>query len=102
MQVPGRRPSDCFHLRAHRTERVIRHHCHMGADRVARLARVGPTRRGHVHVLQHRAHVVHIPGPGPKHPAGRLQQARVPGKDGTPIVAPARYLHNWAITPLIL
>lgn len=74
----------------------------MGADRVARFARVSPARRGLVHVFQHRAHVVHIPGPGSEHPAGRLQQARVPGKDGTLEISLASYLQNWAIARLIL
>lgn len=59
--VSGRRPPDRVHLRAHRTERVFRHHRHLGAHRPSRSARAGPARRGHVHVLRRRAHRVHIP-----------------------------------------
>lgn len=58
--VPGRRPSDRVHLRAHRTQRVLRHSRHVGADRFAGTARARQTRRGHLHVFQRRAHGLHI------------------------------------------
>lgn len=76
---PGRRPPDRVHLRAHRAQRVVRHHDHVGADRAARPARARQARRGHVHVLQRRTHGVHIPRPGPQDPTGRLQQTGLSG-----------------------
>lgn len=78
-QVPGGRPPDRVHIRAYRAQRVVRHHRHVGADRAARPARARQTRRGHVHILQRRAHRVHIPRPGPQPPTGRLQQTGLPG-----------------------
>lgn len=90
--VPGRRPSDRLHLRAHRAQCVLRYTRHMGADRAARATGARQTRRGHVHVLQHRAHGVHIPRPRPEDPAGRLQQAGIPGN---------RLTHDYNISYII-